>query len=229
MSLFRGKNKFQLKVKICGIANETDILSCANLGVHALGFLLGDSKSNTKTDYLTTERAKNLISKVPSHMKSVLLLKESNFDQIIRLVDKIKPDVIQLQSEYLHQDVLARLHDERQNFELIKTFRVRDNDTVESLLKSILPVYNFIDAILLDSIKGGSGISHNWALSRIIARYLIQIGKPFILAGGLTVENIQVAINTVNPSMIDLMSGVSIDKGVKDISKISQLMSIIQE
>ena len=65
--------------------------------------------------------------------------------------------------------------------------------------------------ILLDSGKG-TGQTFDWSLLRGVAR-------PFLLAGGLTLENIPRAVRAVHPWGVDLSSGVETDRR-KDRDKI---------
>ena len=85
-----------------------------------------------------------------------------------------------------------------------------------------------VDAVLLDSgnpdleIKelGGTGRTHDWDLSRKIRD---SIGKPVILAGGLSAENVVDAIRQVEPHAVDVCSGVRTNNAL-DEAKLSLFM-----
>ena len=78
-------------------------------------------------------------------------------------------------------------------------------------------------AVLLDAYKagvpGGTGEVFDW--------HLIPAGlsKPLILAGGLTPENVEDAVNTVQPYAVDVSGGVEQQKGVKDPIKVMQFIN----
>lgn len=92
---------------------------------------------------------------------------------------------------------------------LVQVIHVLNDDPV----KEAIEISAFVNAILLDSgnptlsVKelGGTGRIHNWDLSKQI-RESIQI--PLFLAGGLHKENVQQAIDYVQPFGVDLCSGV---------------------
>lgn len=73
-----------------------------------------------------------------------------------------------------------------------------------------------VDALLLDSgrpdeavkILGGTGQTHDWALSR---RIVAAVGIPVFLAGGLRPDNVGQAIAAVRPYGVDLCTGVRSD------------------
>jgi phosphoribosylanthranilate isomerase len=87
-----------------------------------------------------------------------------------------------------------------------------------------------VDAILLDSgnpnlsVKelGGTGRTHNWAVSR---RIVESVPVPVFLAGGLKPENVREAIDSVQPFGLDLCSGVRTD-GKLDAFKLEKFFEV---
>ena len=80
------------------------------------------------------------------------------------------------------------------------------------------------DMLLFDTFEqgaaGGTGHSFDWSV-------LEGFDRPFVLAGGLNSANIARAVIRISPWGVDLNSGVETD-GVKDKTKISEIMSIIR-
>ena len=69
-------------------------------------------------------------------------------------------------------------------------------------------------AVLLDSKGGGTGKAFDWSIGEEVQRR-----TPFILAGGLTPDNVGAAVRQVGPWCVDVSSGIETD-GVKDPDKI---------
>ena len=80
------------------------------------------------------------------------------------------------------------------------------------------------DAWLLDSfvagMRGGTGAKFNWDLA-VEAK---DLGRPVILAGGLTPENVAEAVRQVRPYAVDVSSGVESSPGKKDPAKLRQFI-----
>ena len=93
--------------------------------------------------------------------------------------------------------------------ELVQVVHVVDADSVQQALD----VAPWVDKLLLDSgnpklaVKtlGGTGRTHNWALSRQIVQ---RSRVPVLLAGGLNAGNVQAALAQVQPFGLDICSGV---------------------
>ncbi|MCK4564414.1 MAG: phosphoribosylanthranilate isomerase [Verrucomicrobia bacterium] len=80
--------------------------------------------------------------------------------------------------------------------------------------------------MLLDSYDpktiGGTGKTCDWSQAREMVQAL---ETPVLLAGGLTPDNVAVAIKTVGPWGVDVSSGVEIEPGVKDIAKVEAFIT----
>lgn len=72
-----------------------------------------------------------------------------------------------------------------------------------------------------DLAYGGTGRTADWEFAR---KLVSTSRRPVILAGGLTVANVEDAIRLVNPSAVDVSSGVEVAPGVKDPALMSELV-----
>jgi phosphoribosylanthranilate isomerase len=103
----------------------------------------------------------------------------------------------------------------------IKAFRVAAPEDLEPLAE----YRQVADAFLLDArvpgIAGGTGQPFPWHLAREARRF----GRPIILAGGLTPENVQAAINLGCPDAVDVSSHVEASPGRKDPDRVRRFVA----
>lgn len=218
------------RVKICGLTLKEDIYLLSSLGVHALGFVV---------DYpvpvpwnLSIEQARQLLSCVPP-LVSTVVVTAGTTSKILQIAQLLAPHFIQLhgnESLAETEDVSAQLA--KLGIRVIKALRLRGKTAhfeIEDPLRAARALQETdIAALLLDASgtggAGGSGISVDWNLAREI-RDCLSI--PLILAGGLTPDNITRAIHTVQPSAVDILTGVEHRPGKKDPAKVKALLEAI--
>jgi phosphoribosylanthranilate isomerase len=191
-----------MKVKICGIKSMGVALHAVNEGADALGFVFAPSKRE-----ITPEHAKDIIKELPKETWKVGVFVNETPERISEIADAVGLTHIQL-----HGEEKVCLY-KGTGKTLIKSVSVRS----EADIAKVREVES--DYILLDSppglYKGGNGTSFNWSLAT-----KLKASKNILLAGGLNAENIKQAIQTVQPYMVDVSSGVETD-GEKDPNKIT--------
>ncbi|KAJ2465868.1 anthranilate synthase / indole-3-glycerol phosphate synthase [Coemansia sp. RSA 2322] len=102
---------------------------------------------------------------------------------------------------------------------VIKVFHVDDQFSLDSNSDMFQTFYHSI--ILLDTKvggtdqQGGKGVSFDWSIARQVA----DKGVPFMMAGGLTAENVAQAVAVGQPWGVDVSSGIETNK-TKDPTKI---------
>jgi len=204
-----------MKVKICGLKTERDIKMAVNAGADAVGFITEVPVDSPRK--ISISEASRLISKVPVFISSVLVIMPKNADEAIIMIDEAKPTEVQIHNAL----PLAELKKIRETgVRIIKTIPVSEHADTEMLINLIKDLSGIADAVLLDTVidgkTGGTGVSHNWELSR---KVVLSAGMPVILAGGLTPSNVSEAVQCVRPYAVDTASGVETN-GKKDETKI---------
>ena len=200
-----------IPVKICGITSCEDAELAVNYGASAIGMIFyQDSPRNIYPD-----KVEAWISSIPEKVKKVGVFVNEKQKNIKTIVEKLNLDYIQL-----HGDESPEYCDKMIK-PVIKTFRVGTNFDPDIL-------DNFqVHAFLFDTYQevkyGGTGKSFNWDLISDL-----ETNTPIILSGGLSPENIIKGIETVQPSAIDVNSGVEIESGVKDKVKVEKLFNTIE-
>lgn len=197
-------------IKVCGVCNVEDALLCADLGVNAIGIILTKPNCPRKpgSDRLEPDEAATLVTQLPDKLKTVLLVHEVDFEEICRLAEKIKPNALQIQGD-VKPNMLLKVKKQFPSLNLIKKISVSPDISVSELKDKIWKYIDVgaIDAVLLDSPRGGSGQVHDWEISAQLVELLKCI--PVILAGGLNAENVADARRDVRPFGVDVMSGVT--------------------
>lgn len=191
------------KVKICGLYRDEDIEMVNELLPDYVGFVINYPKSHRN---VTIDQVFAWKEKLSPQIKVVGVF----VDQDSALIEKVAPclDVVQLHG---NEGVmkLAILQEILPNMEFWKAFAVKSHADIEKAMS--FPAHK----ILLDYGKG-EGKSFDWHL-------LDQVKKPFVLAGGISPENVAEAMALTMVEIIDVSSAVETDK-VKDKEKIEKLL-----
>ena len=208
-------------VKICGITSVDQALQIAELGVDAIGVISVKESPRYVAPKKKKDIFRNLKQSFPK-IKRVSVLKNSSLELISTNISNYE-NVIQLHGD---EDLLycKSLRKKVPQIEIWKAFRIKDREDI----KEIELFSNYIDAILLDSWNektyGGSGI-------RINSKYLngLKFSKPWLLAGGISIDWITEILNKIRPDGIDVSSSIESSPGIKDLNKIKKLLTLIKK
>lgn len=196
-----------MRVKICGIKNETELEIAINAGADAVGFLVGQRFPSP--DFILPDKAARLAALLPPFITPVLVTHLTEPEEIAGLVERTGVVTVQLHggSSVEQVQTLRRYFDSAAKLILA----VHVGQLPEEISPNPAPYAPFVDAFLLDSYDsisgkvGGTGKTHNWQVS---AKVVSAVSRPVILAGGLTPENVVEAVRTVRPYAVDVNSGV---------------------
>ena len=188
------------KIKICGLSRACDIGYVNEAGPDYIGFILLFPKSRRN---VTPERAAILRAGLTPGIRAVGVFVDQPAEIVAAAAEKIGLDVIQLHGRE-DDGYIAALR-ARTPLPIWKAFRVRGPEDLAAAEQCAA------DEILLDN-GWGTGEVFDWNLAG-------GLGRSFLLAGGLTPENIPQAVETLHPKLVDISSGVETD-GVKDREKI---------
>lgn len=197
-----------IKVKICGITNLEDARAAVEFGADALGF----NFYRESPRYVAPDIAEDILEEIPPSIWKVGVFVNEAEEVVKDLSSVLGLDYLQF-----HGDETP-YYCEQFATPYWKAFRLQDEKSIEFMKK-----YR-CDHYLVDSdarkAYGGTGITGNWDL----AREAKKVGKVF-LAGGLTPENIEMAIQVVKPDGVDVASGVESQPGKKDMKKMEDFIT----
>ncbi len=202
----------QTRVKICGITRIEDVEAAVRAGADAIG-LVFDPASPRCVDL---ERARAIVQAVPPFVMVVGLFVDAEPERVQEVLNGVRLDLLQFHGAESPEQ--CRRYARR----YIKAVRMRPQLDVVSEARR----YADAAGILLDSfvpgVSGGSGRSFDWS------RAPRDLGRPLILAGGLTAQNVSDAIRRVRPYAVDVSSGVERSPGVKDPGKIAAFLEAVR-
>lgn len=202
------------KIKICGITNFEDALNASKFGADYLGFIFYKKSPR----YITEQKAKQVIKKLPLKVKKVGVFVDEKINAIKKIVDFCELDIIQLSgSEYaIYIKKLKKICGKK----IIKVFRIKNKKDIKSIKK-----YK-ADYIMLDTYKkgtyGGTGEKFDWSLIKNINK------KKLFLSGGLNSSNVRLAIKEIKPYAVDVCSSIESSKVKKDFQKMKEFIDAVK-
>lgn len=209
-----------MRVKLCGIASDDDARAAASARPDFAGFLVGLDYSSE--DGVSAEEARRLSGLLPGSVSPVLVTHRTSVEAVAGLAVATGFRTIQLHGEFPPEwipDLRARLPG-------AVVWRVVHVEDRTAIARSG-GIARLVDAVVLDTRTadrvGGTGHVHDWVTSAEVAR---TCGKPVILAGGLTPENVAEAVRIVGPWAVDVNSGVEDGAGRKDPARARRFVEI---
>ncbi|WP_042220513.1 phosphoribosylanthranilate isomerase [Oceanobacillus manasiensis] len=192
-------------VKVCGIQTVHAAKVAVEAGADFIGFVFADSKRK-----ISPKDAALIGSHLPPSVKKVGVFVNETKEVMEQIAEEVNLDYIQL-----HGDEPASLARELSS-PVIKAFSVGGSNAEE--MKDYPCDYYLLDSPV-GKYHGGNGKTFDW---RIIEELTFKPSK-FILAGGLTPENVGQAIQVANPLGVDVSSGVE-TLGEKNSKKIQEFI-----
>jgi phosphoribosylanthranilate isomerase len=213
------------KVKICCIADLDEARLALDAGASALGLV---SWMPSGPGVIPDDRIAEIAAGLDADIDTFLLTSRTTADAIAAQHADTRTRTLQL-VDWLGPEQLTLLRARCPDVRLVQVIHATDPAALDEALQAA----PLVDALLLDSgqpqaavkILGGTGQTHDWALSRRIRDAVFPL--PVWLAGGLKPHNVAEAIATVQPHGLDLCTGVRTD-GRLDGVKLMQFMAAVQ-
>ncbi len=201
------------RIKYCGITQLSDALEAVRLGVDALGFVFYPPSPRN----IEVEQAADIIRQLPAFVSCVGLFVDSSEEFIQQVLQSTAIDTLQFHGNESVEQCQCY------GKPYLKAVRMKPGVD----LVAIAAEYSTAAALLLDSyekgVPGGTGSSFDWA------RVPASLTKPVILAGGLSVDNVARAIQTVKPYAVDVSGGIEQSKGIKDAVKMAAFINEVKQ
>ena len=201
-------------VKICGITNLDDALAAVDAGADALGF----NFYKPSPRYVTPEAAREIVDQLPEHVLTVgVFVNEQSPESVEDLARRASVTAIQLHGDESPDYCRNLIHRK-----VIKALAAGAGFDAEEAR-----AYE-VDAILLDTkdpaLRGGTGRVFDWSIAQQVNRLVPKL----FLAGGLSLQNIEQAIISVDPYGVDACSALEERPGKKDHVLVRSFIKMIR-
>lgn len=192
------------RIKICGITRLEDGLAAAQ-GADAIGFIFWPKSER----FVTPDTMVSIARRMPAFVDAVAVFVNPSVTEVEDVLRAWPASTLQFHGE--ESPGFCAQFDRP----WIKAVRAKPG---VDLLECLLPYQEasgwMIDAFH-DQVYGGTGRTFDW---KLVPR---DLPCPWMLSGGLTVDNVVDAVRTMHPWGVDVSSGVEVAKGIKDATKIA--------
>ena len=206
-----------IEVKICGLTDAAAVKAVVEGGAAMCGFVFFPASPRN----LTPKEAAELTKGVPEGVIRVGLTVDADDALLAEIASIAKVDMVQLHGA----ETPARTNEVRERFGLpvIKVLTVQGPDDLAAA-----KAYQGLAARLMFDAKppedasrpGGNARAFDW---RVLKNQTFAL--PWLLAGGLTAENLAEAVKTSGAVAVDVSSGVEDAPGVKNVDKIRAFLA----
>ncbi|TDK28449.1 phosphoribosylanthranilate isomerase [Luteimonas aestuarii] len=207
---------YRTRVKFCGLTRPGDVRLAGELGVDAVGFVFAPASRRR----VEIDAAAAMTHALAPLVDSVALFMDNAADEVREVVRQVKPALLQFHGN--EDDAFCRSF----GVAYIKAVPMGGGDALDPL--SLHSRYPAASAFLLDGhapgAAGGEGHLFDWA------SVPKGMTKPFLLAGGLTPDNVFDAVVATLPWGVDVSSGIEVegDPGVKDGARMRRFVEEVR-
>lgn len=209
-----------VRCKICGLKTPADVEAAAAAGAGYIGLVFFPRSPR----HLEIAQARDLALAAPVGLAKVALVVDADDAALEAISDAVPLDMLQLHG----RESPARVAAVKARFGLPVMKAVGVAEAAD--LAAIADYEAVADQILIDAkapkgaaLPGGNGLAFDW---RLIAGRVWQ--RPWMLAGGLTPENVRDAVRLTGARQVDVSSGVESAPGVKEAARIAAFVAAAQ-
>ena len=213
-------DRSRIWVKICANTSLEDARGAAEAGANAVGFVFAPSPRR-----VTVEQVASIVPHLPMELEKIGVFVDATAEQISAAARACGLTGVQLHSG-VYTDVAAELRERLgANIRIVRVLHFENGAEEQA---GAMAADRNTDAVLVDSrtatAMGGTGLTFDWKRAR---ESLFGHGHTtkFIVAGGLTPDNVAEAIATLRPWGVDVASGVEAAPGRKDPAKVREFIA----
>ncbi len=200
----------RVRIKVCGLTRPEDALAAEAAGADALGVIFA-AGSRRRVD---VAQARRVLAPVGPFVARVGVFVDASVAEVLEAVRGARLSAVQLHGG----EDAATVAELARHVPVVRAVRWRPGfDPADHAEAPIA-------ALLVDGPEPGSGLVFDWgAAAASLAR-----GPRWVLAGGLTPDNVAAAVARLKPHGVDVASGVESAPGVKDHARLRAFVAAVQ-
>lgn len=200
------------RIKFCGMTRAEDAVAAVALGVDAIGVVL----TRMSKRCVGIETANRIRRAVPPFVATVALFMDDDVGFVAEAVAAVAPDLLQFHGSETAPDCV------RYGRPYLKAVAMGNHEDWRAVVAAHPRAAGFLFDGHVSGKPGGTGQSFDW--SSIDG----NIGRPVVVAGGLTPDNVAAAIRVVRPYAVDVSSGIESAPGIKDIDRMRRFVAAVR-
>ena len=212
-------------VKVCGMTNLEDALLAVDAGADAVGFVFYEKSPRC----VSVETARQIVQELPKEMEKVGVFVNQAEDVLCELAERAGLTAIQMHGDHEDPHVADVVKARRPELKVLAAISMLHENPDEWAMRWRPDV---LHAFLVDSGHGsklgGTGKTFDWGKSEPVLQKIKARGNV-VAAGGLTPENVSMALTILKPWGVDVVSGVETRPGKKDPEKVRAFVRAVRE
>ncbi len=198
----------RVRVKICGLTRPEDAAAAYAAGADALGVIFAAGSRRR----VSVAQARAVLDAAGPLVARVGVFVDASVSEVLAAVEGAGLNVVQLHG----REDAATVTELAGRVPVIRALRWTPGIDLDAL--DLGPVA----AVLVDGPQPGSGAPFDWTAAAVLTG-----SRPWMLAGGLTPENVAAAIGRLAPAAVDVASGVESAPGIKDHAKVRAFVAAV--
>jgi len=205
---------YRTRIKFCGMTRPGDVRLAGELGVGAVGFVFAEGSPRR----VTPAEARQLRLALAPLVAVVALFRDNSAAEVREVVRQVRPNLLQFHGD--EEDAFCRSF----RMPYMKALPMGGGAGWDA--QTLQQRWPHAAAFLFDSHSrggaGGTGHAFDWR------RLPTGLHRPFVLAGGITADNVHDAILATLPWAVDVASGIEVSPGIKDGEKMRRFVAEVR-
>lgn len=205
----------RIEIKICGLTTPAAAMACAAAGADAIGMVFHPASPRN----VNPAQAREIATNLPARVTRVGVFVNQTAEEILQIVSQAGLNCVQLHGALDKQPHEVFI---QKGLHVVQMLCGRGANLLAQAAKLPAAVGVLVECGR-GALPGGNGTPWNWGES-IVLRGV----RPYAVAGGLAPSNVKKALTASGASAVDVSSGVESAPGIKDLAKVTALISAVR-